>query len=407
MRHRSEARSLNWISEAANQWKCFAGGADAASRSFALAYAQAPDPRQHGMSAATVHAMRRLIAILPLLALIACSQARTASNSPLDGTLTWLPSQLCDRWERCIGENSPPWGNEACETWMGRYVQNVVHARFEEGIRRGTLRVNAGAQSACDAELGGLCDWEAFADPGGALASLPGSLATLSCGEVVRGQVALGGGCVMSEECAGEAFCAPTCTGCAGVCTTLVPEGGAGCRRDAECAPSLACLASGCVSLPAVGFACAVREGRRCASGARCEAGMCVDISDAPGVLNSACGFGQAPCGSGLYCSERCIPERRAGEPCVNGFGGAGGLGCASGLWCTPISECGAALREGDACMPTAVGASACSSPLVCGQDNRCLTPRDNGEACVTATECASRNCAAARCAPPPYPAAA
>ena len=347
--------------------------------------------------------MRRLIAILPLLALTACSQARTASSSPLDSTLTWLPSQLCDRWERCVGENAPPWGSEACEVWMGRYLENVVHARFDEGIRRGTLSVNAGAERDCAAALGGTCEWEALADVGSGLGSL-GALATLSCSEVVLGQVAVGGECVMSEECAGEAFCAPTCTGCAGVCRTRIPEGGAGCLRDAECASGLACLGSTCTSLPAIGFACAMREGRRCALGARCEAGMCIDVNDTPGMPGGACGTGLAPCDTGLYCREsRCTTELRAGEPCVNGLGGAGGVGCGRGLWCTPMGQCAAALGEGAACVPTSGGAAACSSPLVCGQGNACITPRDNGASCVSAIECASRNCAAARCAPPPY----
>lgn len=353
--------------------------------------------------------MRRLIAILPLLALIACSQARTASNSPLDGTLTWLPSQLCDRWERCMSENTRPWGNEGCEAWFGSYLENVVHARYDEGIRRGTLTVNAGAESACAAQFDGICEWEALADVGTGLGGLGALAASLSCDDVVLGQVALGGACVMSEECAGEAFCAPTCSaGCAGVCRTLIPEGSVGCRRDSECTPGLACLFNACVSLPTVGFACARREGRRCALGARCEAEMCVDISDAPGVLGGTCGVGIAPCGTGLYCAgERCVSELRAGEACMNGLGGAGGIGCASGLWCAPTGQCAAALREGDACVPTSGGTAACSSPLVCGQGNQCVLPKDNGASCVTAVECASRNCAAARCEPPPYPSAA
>lgn len=345
--------------------------------------------------------MRRLIAILPLLALTACSQARTASNSPLDGTLTWLPSQLCDRWERCVGESSPPWGTEACEVWWERHLQNVVHARYDEGIRRGTLSVNAGAESACAVRFEGTCEWEALADVGSGLGGLAALAGSFSCSEVVRGQIALGDACGLNEECAGEAFCT-------GVCTTLLPEGGTGCRHDGECAAGLACLSTVCVSLPAVGFACAVREGRRCALGGRCEAGMCVDVSDTPGVLGGACGVGVAPCGAGLYCSEsRCTSELRAGDACVNGLGGAGGVGCARGLWCTPMGQCAATLREGDACVPTSGGAAACSSPLVCGQGNQCITPRDNGEACVTAVECASRNCEAARCAAPPYPASA
>jgi len=354
--------------------------------------------------------MRRLIAILPLLALTACGQARTASGSPLDTTLTWLPSELCDRQERCAGENARLWGNEACEDWMERRLRNVTHARYDEGIRRGTLTVNPGSESACRALLEGTCEWEASGSPGGlgGLAGL-GGLGVLGCSEVVTGQVALGGDCVMDEECAGAGFCQQvTCTGgCRGVCVAPIPEGGANCRRDGDCASGLACIfgtPSTCVSLPPLGFACAPGEGRRCALGARCEGGMCVDISETPGALGGQCGSGLAPCGTGLYCQDACVAELRAGGACVNGLGGSGGRGCAEGLWCAPAGQCAAALSEGAACIPTSGGSGpACSAPLVCGQGNRCITPRNNGEPCASTIECTSLNCAAARCAPPPY----
>lgn len=354
--------------------------------------------------------MRRLFALtLPLLMLSACGQTRTSTSS-LGPTLTWLPSQLCDRWERCNGTNATPWGTERCEDWMERRLSNVVHARYDEGIRRGTLSVNPNAESACATLLGGTCEWEAFADVAGGLGGL-GALGSISCGEVVVGRVAVGGDCVMDEECVGNAWCQQvSCMGgCHGVCVAPIAAGGVNCRRDADCAAGLACVfgaPSTCVALPIVGQACAPGEGRRCAFGARCEGGMCLDVSDTPNTLGAACGNGRAPCASGLFCSESgvCAAELSTGSACSNGLTGVGGRGCATGLWCAPSNQCSVALSVGDACVPTSGGGiPACSTPLVCGQGNVCITPRDNGEPCVSAIECASFNCAAARCTAPPY----
>ena len=75
---------------------------------------------------------------------------------------------------------------------MERRLSNVVHARYDEGIRRGTLAVNPSAESACSALLGGTCEWEASARVAGGLAGL-GALGALGCGEVVIGRVAVGG----------------------------------------------------------------------------------------------------------------------------------------------------------------------------------------------------------------------
>lgn len=341
--------------------------------------------------------------------LTACGQTRTSSSS-LDPTLTWLPSQLCDRWERCIGTNAAPWGSERCEDWMERRLSNVVHARYDEGIRRGTLAVNPSAESACSALLGGTCEWEASAGVAGGLAGL-GALGALGCGEVVIGRVAVGGDCVMDEECVGSAWCQQvSCSGgCRGVCVAPIAAGGTNCRRDSDCAAGLACVTgtpSMCLALPGVGEACAAVEGRRCALGARCESGTCIDVSDTLTALGAACGSGHAPCARGLYCSDAavCAAELSAGEACSNGLTGVGGRGCAANLWCAPSNQCSASLAVGDACVPTSGGlVPACSAPLVCGQGNVCITPRENGEACVSAIECASLNCAAARCTAPPY----
>lgn len=241
-----------------------------------------------------------------------------------------------------------------------------------------------------------------------------------ACEEAIRGRVALGGDCVISEDCSGTtSYCAAQAQ-CPGECRALLNMG-------AECTNSDHC---------ANGLLCAVLEGVR----------QCV----APGNPGAYCGYDDTPlCKRGNTCTpnvgddDTCkansvVYGRAAGQSCDPATGSfcerdlactntPGGLTCAAiaardgacfraqpshcpaGQYCDAetgmAGTCVDLPEDNEVCLP--VGRSQrCAPGFVClGTTEQaagfCQIKGENGDNCTDDAQCYSGNCDGTVCEPP------
>jgi hypothetical protein len=127
----------------------------------------------------------------------------------------------------------------------------------------------------------------------------------------VRGELAVGGGCLVNQQC-GSGYCEPTDVGKCGKCTDRLPDG-ATCQRRAQCA-SNRCERGTCAPKASEGDACV---GTMCSNVLVCADGVCKPVkwADAGERCDSAdtlCNFGT--CQNGL-CLGDTVAE--IGESCA------------------------------------------------------------------------------------------
>jgi len=233
-------------------------------------------------------------------------------------------------------------------------------ARQVAGAKAGRARYDAAQAGKCVAEIESLdC----------AAASFINVLTGVTCRDVFVGQVAQGGACAVSDDCAGDATCGNRMAGCdpeeacclgscgppqpaialgaacgfgarcvdgayckimgtSGVCTAPSTMAGAICDSDSACVAPLRCLASAC-TLP-------VPSGGTCDPDVRGACALVYEVCDvatrtcklAPTVgqpCTEQC-LGQASCVSGL-----CVARQQVGQPCTT-VDCAGDLDCNEGV---------------------------------------------------------------------------
>lgn len=239
-----------------------------------------------------------------------------------------------------------------------------------------------------------------------------GHEATRGGGHMLAGQVANGGACRESLECA-NGWCAFDAT-CPGRCTAFTAAGrpcaGTACepgfrcigtsndvprcrpeivlaRLGEECDPSVESCGAGlmCAQIPSGAFRCVAKRGpgEICSpsSAGECAAGLlCVRSSLAvPPACVALAGQGAScaatGCGFGLYCASAtatCVPTPRVGERC------SATAPCLDGSFCvgaTPVCTAGTA-APGDPCTlnPTATtsASSLCAAPARPGRSTYC-----------------------------------
>lgn len=149
------------------------------------------------------------------------------------------------------------------------------------------------------------------------------------CDEIFKGQVAVGGDCLLDDECAGGGACEiPSCPSacCPGTCASTkqapVPLGGSCGASGADCVSGAACLDGICAPPRAVGAAC---QGawRECAAPAVCLAipggtETCTILPTSRGApcepgANYGCGRVDERCDAA---SRTCVPLSAPGSPC-------------------------------------------------------------------------------------------
>lgn len=162
-----------------------------------------------------------------------------------------------------------------------------------------------------------------------------------------RGMTCDEGRCRRADRCRFDEECGRL-SRCAGdVVDRCVPAGvwplasmGAECTMSSECGHDAVCVAGRCAGAPGVGQVCA--DGR-CAAGAFCLRGRCVDRG--PTRVGSPCElYAQDSCGPGLGCVWTTLTDGGAGGRCQRAAGldapcptGA----CELGLRCGPVVDDG------------------------------------------------------------------
>ncbi|UJR83369.1 Dickkopf N-terminal cysteine-rich domain-containing protein [Sandaracinus amylolyticus] len=228
---------------------------------------------------------------------------------------------------------------------------------------------------------------------------------------VARGSVAIGGACLVDEQCAPGAYCEgySTCAarvatgeGCdrAAMCadgycdigsptpTCLAPAAeGEGCdapigHLGQVCADGLVCVASTCRPPPPEGQPCG--DQNECATGLVCGAG---NRCRTPIALGAACDVTapQSPCVAGAFCDEgTCAAARPASASC-DGLPGE----CGTGLACLDIGT-----PHTYVCTPLPGAGELCA--IECVSDSLCVFGPIGGR-------CQNPVCNAIPAPPPPF----
>ena len=223
---------------------------------------------------------------------------------PASDELAELPEQLamglCEALASCLGTtlSELAFDGAACVPRTIAELEDGDFVFMQASIDAGRLRFDPTALGQCVDDYGALgC---------GLLAARPPA----SCESALHGQVALGGACVIDDDCAGTAFCDRSAA-CPGACTALLAAGG-DCDRNDQCQGGLQCLAGKC--------------GRAALATEACEGGAAPECE-----LGLVCiGQDSATNRAGSCRTQASLLVKAAGEPCdVNG-----------GTWCQPGLAC-------------------------------------------------------------------
>lgn len=224
-----------------------------------------------------------------------------------------------------------------------------------------------------------------------------------------KGQVALGGGCLHSFDCAGDATCVAGAT-CPGTCVAWAAAGAA-CGNELDCDRNLRCLGGVCTVT--------VGENEPCTNDNNCNydllclrvdgAGKCVDVGDyLTGTEGEACGtfaagIPDAPlCEIELVCAQdsagsntgTCAARVGAGDVCSLAFLSQ----CPQAYSCTATpGECDALPTSG-ACADL-YGEPICDAGYAC-LGGECAAQEENGSDCTSNAQCESGSCLGGKCGP-------
>ena len=322
---------------------------------------------------------------------------------PLDELPDAFADAICSALLDCVGPSKLQelTEREDCVTAVGAELRAKDFAYMDDAIAAGHVLYDPAQLAACEdgiRELG--CDVLTQTFPG-------------PCVEVLEGNIANGGECLITAECEGTSFCTSGAS-CPSTCQPLLEAGGT-CADDGQCGDGLACLAGECGALSTEGEPCSGDSGKACALGLSCVgstdtvAGDCTTNDEVQaGALDESCEPGGILCNEGLSCvfnggmGFHCQGAADTGEECYLGLPGQ----CANDEYCdtTEITEagtCRALPGAGEDC----VLGDLCLGGHVCVSDGMTATCReivDNGEACSVDAECRSGHCTSDSCEPPP-----
>ncbi len=266
-----------------------------------------------------------LVATFAVLALSACDSS--SGSVPEDAYAQAIAEASCERIVRCLPRVPSlaleramitQGGMAACvEVELGEGASDV--AAHEASLAAGRVAYDAGAAKECVDTLGSFC----------------GTGPIAACEQVWVGKVALGGSCLLDDDCAGDAYCAgarvgdPQSPAC-GVCTAKVAIGEPCNGDDAMCAPSRSGDYARCAATttdPSL-HCIEVTHVRHVEAGGRC------------GLLKDGETWSEATCSAGLYCR------------------GATANPDSSGVCARPIALASACDPKLDACVDGAICAS-------------------------------------------------
>lgn len=283
----------------------------------------------------------------------------------------------------------------------------------------GTIAYDAAAAGTCLAAVATTCQW--VVNPG----KRPGT----NCGEAFAGTVALGGTCLRSEECTGDAYCdhgADQAT-CPGTCVPTSALGDA-CSIDAECpqggsltrgycAGTYVCVQqSAGLELAAVGQPCGklnvgdqLTQVVSCAPEYACESVLGVDVCVPPYPAGEACSDNDTACVAGYVCDNliagepktclEAVTSTTAGAPCGDNIKEPPYCDVQLDLGCDiQLNQCvaGGDGTLGASCSPFAnsYNVQHCHGGLVCDKGTfTCVAPLPAGSACAFDAVCASGQC--------------
>lgn len=305
-----------------------------------------------------------------------------------------LADAFCRYYAACQSSLTASSWPGGCTAALRARLTNSLEARLERGVGAGTIRYDPATVGACLASIASLdC------------AASVTSAEDYQCPEGFDGTVEVGGGCIDSLECAGDAWCSPDFeTGaCAGRCVRR-GQAGEACQFGDACT-----LGTSCVSED---FAATCRapgsEGQSCLYG--CQ-GSLVCVGDSAicqrprsGNVGQRCDDALVVCPPGTACVDdgagegsqaRCVELAASGAPC-----GWQLSPCADDEWCrltAPDYDVGT-------CSSPPVDGDPCESPYECdsrlGQcvDGACTVKRDNGKPCSIGEDCWSDVCRGGLC---------
>lgn len=243
-----------------------------------------------------------------------------------------------------------------------------------------------------------------------------------ACGALLEGTVATDGACWVSDECAGDAFCAQRDSDCVGACQPR-PKRGEGCsfggcsqsEGASACGSAGTCVPATTIDNVAVGAACGTESSdtdvtkRHCATGTYCDYDSQSDASScvAYAGLGEACGDSAAECTPGLVCggdgeSGTCSSvtvANSAGASCNESDSSQPLVGCNvfARLTCDAASGTCKAMGNGSlgsACTAGIDLDGICDYGLYCDSaTSKCTTPKADGAPCDSSAECTSGTC--------------
>jgi hypothetical protein len=287
----------------------------------------------------------RFVICIPALWLAAACGSSTDDDTPRAIPLEEVPAvyaeALCESLTRCAGPLLEVFlAGEDCVTTTTERISEEI-PRLEQAIEDGRVQYRGDRLQACADEIRSR------------------GCATLNdrepdvCQQALDGTVAIGGDCVMDEECDGAARC-DFAAACPGQCTELAAEGEA-CDENDHCASGLSCSET---------------------SG-RCET---------PGGPGDACEAGEPSCGFGYACAGADAENDQPGHCRTYDevFAGADGDVCdpVNAVLCAPSLSC-----QVDAftvatgieahCAPSVGSAASCrvAFPDQCPDDEYCDVP--------------------------------
>ena len=352
--------------------------------------------------------MRHLI----VPSLVSLAVVAGCSDDDGDGGSTSVERRIgaayCDYLQRCYpydsGENTfilmlRGASDAQCADFMR---QLLFDGHIDAGVADGSLIVDDAKLDACIEALGSQC------------VDSP----ELLCIGAVEGKVAVGGSCVASEDCAGDAYC--SLEDCDRKCIASRAPGEE-CSYDAQCSQATGphgCGEDSATCLPrratndvaAEGEACGAVERDNeialvsCGAGFGCESGHCQKI----GAVGSACENDHSPCALGNVCIEsngeadtgtcQALPlVSQVGGACNEDFEGGSPVVCnwAIGLGCRG----GKCVAQGDGTVGATCFAEhgssidACDAGNYCGADDKCAVKKDAGADCEDSNECKTDYC--------------
>lgn len=239
-----------------------------------------------------------------------------------------------------------------------------------------------------------------------------------ACEEAIEGKVALGGDCVINEDCAGTTtYCAPQAQ-CPGQCQALL-NSGMPCTNSDQCANGTACeFIDGvrqCTTQGTAGQECNIASRPTCRRGFTCtpnpgDNDTCKSNSIVYGLqAGQTCAPPGSMCEPGLACTLQpnnvtiCAPIADSGGACFR----------AQPTHCPPDQFCNAATGMEGVCVDLPGDNEACRDRAPeCGAGLTCVGATDqstgfcrfvgeNGDGCSEPSECYSGNCQDSLCQEP------